>query len=113
MTKHPAYPTPRRNQISADATHPFDLDEYLHHVCQIDDHIDEEAFAQGYGLPIQTLSEDDLRFLRDFILGSAIYIEQLESFLSECSDDFWEDREHAYRIVTALLIRHYEYELEG
>jgi hypothetical protein len=75
--------------------------------------VDDPEFAEGFGLPINTLTEDDLRFLRDFILSSAMYVEQLEAFLCDSSDDFWEAREQAYRIITALLIRHYEYELEG
>ncbi len=81
--------------------------------------VDEEEFAEGFGasstmsLPITPFTEDDLRFLRDFILGTAMYVEELESLASEQSDDFWEAREHAYRIITALLIRHYEYELEA
>jgi len=74
---------------------------------------DGPDFAEGYGLPIQPFTEDDLRFLRDFILSSAMYVEELESLICDTSDDFWEAREHAYRIITALLIRHYEYELEG
>jgi hypothetical protein len=86
----------------------FDLDTYLDNLCQVD----EEEFAEGYGLPIHSLTEDDLRFLRDFILSSAMYVEQLEAFLFDSSDDFWQAREQAYRIITALLIRHYEYELE-
>jgi hypothetical protein len=86
----------------------FDLDTYLDNLCQVD----EEEFAEGYGLPIHSLTEDDLRFLRDFILSSAMYVEQLEAFLFGSSDDFWQAREQAYRIITALLIRHYEYELE-
>jgi hypothetical protein len=99
----------------------YDLDEYLDHLNQIDNErnmnetpfVDEPEFAEGYGLPINTLTEDDLRFLRDFILSSAMYVEQLEAFLCDSSNDFWEAREQAYRIITALLIRHYEYELEG
>jgi hypothetical protein len=75
--------------------------------------VDDPEFADGFGLPINSLTEDDLRFLRDFILSSAMYVEQLEAFLCDSSDDFWEAREQAYRIITALLIRHYEYELEG
>jgi len=73
---------------------------------------DDEQFSEDYGLPIQPFTEDDLRFLRDFILSTAMYVEQLESLLCDTSDDFWEAREQAYRIITALLIRHYEYELE-
>jgi|GEM_PF-3915332 hypothetical protein len=75
--------------------------------------IDDEEFAEGYGLPIAPFTEEDLRFLRDFILSTALYVEQLEAFVCDSSDDFWEAREHAYRIITALLIRQYEYELEG
>jgi len=74
---------------------------------------DGEDFADDFGLPITPFTEDDLRFLRDFILGSAMYVEELESVVYKTSDDFWEAREHAYRIITALLIRHYEYEMEG
>ncbi|MFI5201074.1 MAG: hypothetical protein ACHQNE_01645 [Candidatus Kapaibacterium sp.] len=73
---------------------------------------DNEEFAENFGLPITPFTEDDLRFLRDFILGTAMYVEELESVVSEQSDEFWQAREHAYRIITALLIRHYEYELE-
>ncbi len=129
MSNQPTFATPRMNRISnadhariaADAPRAFDLDEYLDHLCQIDDprfvdenrFIDDPDFAEGYGLPIHSLTEDDLRFLRDFILSSAMYVEQLEAFLCDTSDDFWEAREQAYRIITALLIRHYEYELEG
>ncbi len=81
--------------------------------------VDEEDFAEDFGasstmfLPITPFTEDDLRFLRDFILGTAMYVEQLESLVCDQSDDFWQAREHAYRIITALLIRHYKYELEG
>jgi hypothetical protein len=74
---------------------------------------DNPEYADNYGLPIEPFTEDDLRFLRDFILSSAMYVEQLEGLLCDTSDDFWEAREHAYRIITALLIRHYEYELDG
>ena len=105
-----------RNPNADRSPRAFDLDEYLDHLCQIDDEnrfVDEPDFAEGYGLPISSLTEEDLRFLRDFILSSAMYVEQLESFLCDSSDDFWEAREQAYRIITALLIRHYEYELEG
>jgi hypothetical protein len=117
MSNYPLFTTPKttRNRTPADAHDAFqessracELDEYLDHLCQIDD----PDFAEGYGLPINTLTEDDLRFLRDFILSSAMYVEQLEAFLCDSSDDFWQAREHAYRIITALLIRHYEYELE-
>lgn len=96
-----------------DADPAYTLDPFLDPLCLTDD----EAFADGYGLspamPIAPFTEDDLRFLRDFILGTAMYVEQLESVVCDQSDDFWQAREHAYRIITALLIRHYEYELEG
>ncbi|GEM_PF-4409355 len=57
-------------------------------------------------------SEGDLRFLRDFILSSATYVEELESLVCDSSEDFWEAREHAYRIVTAALINYFLYEME-
>lgn len=130
MSNYPLFTAPKttRSRMSSDARDSlqqapcaYDLDEYLDHLCQIDNEriaddpefVDEPEFADGYGLPINSLTEDDLRFLRDFILSSAMYVEQLESFLCDSSDDFWEAREQAYRIITALLIRHYEYELEG
>jgi hypothetical protein len=56
--------------------------------------------------------ETDLRFLRDFILSSAMYIEQLEAIANHMSDEFWEAREHAYKIVTGLLIEHFWYDME-
>jgi hypothetical protein len=118
------YQTTRLNDASARTTVPpprfaddadpeHTLDPFLDPRCMTDD----EEFAEDYGLsptmPIAPFTEDDLRFLRDFILGTALYVEQLESLICDPSDDFWEAREHAYRIITALLIRHYEYELEG
>jgi hypothetical protein len=124
MSNYPLFSAPKttRSRMSSDARDSFqesprayDLDEYLDHLCQVDKRsfVDDPEFAEAYGLPINSLTEDDLRFLRDFILSSAMYVEQLEAFLSDTSDDFWEAREQAYRIITALLIRHYEYELEG
>ena len=74
---------------------------------------DDEAFARGFGFPSITLSEEDFRFLRDFILGSAMYVEQLENLVSESSDEFWEAREHAYRLITNALIGFYEYEMKS
>jgi hypothetical protein len=117
MSNQPTYAAPRmtRTNPTDHAPRVYDLDEYLDRLCQIDEShfVDEPEFAEGFGLPISSLTEEDLRFLRDFILSSAMYVEQLESFLCDSSDDFWEAREQAYRIITALLIRHYEYELEG
>ncbi|MDP4198319.1 MAG: hypothetical protein Q8922_04625 [Bacteroidota bacterium] len=57
--------------------------------------------------------ESDLRFLRDFILSCALYVEELESALCDRSDNFWEAREHAYRIITSLLIDVFRYEMAG
>ncbi|GEM_PF-3961785 len=87
--------------------------------------VDREEFAIGYGNPhfddVDDSYDDessaspgplcgaDLRFLRDFILGSAFYVEQLEMYLCDSSDDFWQAREHAYRIITAALIHEYEF----
>jgi hypothetical protein len=57
------------------------------------------------------LSVEDINYIRDFIVGSALYVEELETQISERSDDFWESREHAYRIITGLLIDLYQYEM--
>ena len=57
--------------------------------------------------------ESDLRFLRDFILHCALYIEELEADAEDTSPDFWEAREHAYRIITSLLVDVYRYERDG
>ncbi|HEY3876377.1 MAG TPA: hypothetical protein VGM92_12955 [Candidatus Kapabacteria bacterium] len=76
--------------------------------------IDLPEFADDFGLPFDpiAITEEDLRFLRDFILSSATYVEQLESLVCESSDDFWEGREHAYRLITNILLGYYEYEME-
>jgi len=47
--------------------------------------------------------ERDLRFLRDFILNMGDYVEELESIAGDTSDDFWQAREHAYRIAATML----------
>ncbi len=108
MTNHTTFHTPNTKMPYYDRL----LDDQ-----QFDDACDLVSFdddaAAPMELPISPFTEDDLRFLRDFILGTAMYVEQLEAIASEQSDEFWQAREHAYRIVTAVLIRHYEYELEG
>jgi hypothetical protein len=117
MSNRPTYSAPcmTRTFLADTAPRAYDREELLDLPDQSDRNqfVDEPEYADGYGLPIRSLTEDDLRFLRDFILSSAMYVEQLESFLCDSSDDFWKAREDAYRIITALLIRHYEYELEG
>ncbi|HWF43757.1 MAG TPA: hypothetical protein VG537_03855 [Candidatus Kapabacteria bacterium] len=70
----------------------------------LDEILDEEEIA---GL----LSVEDINYIRDFIVGSALYVEELENQISERSDDFWESREHAYRIITGLLIDLYQFEM--
>lgn len=57
--------------------------------------------------------ESELRFLRDFILSCALYVEELECALCDRSEEFWEAREHAYRIITGLLVDVFRYELAG
>ncbi len=69
----------------------------------------DDDIANDFECPF---TEGDLRFLRDFILSSAMYVEELESLVCDSSDDFWEAREHAYRIVTSMLITHFLYEME-
>ena len=51
---------------------------------------------------------DDIRFVRDFILNSSLYISDLEAALGEARHEFWEAREHAYRIVSQILSDLYE-----
>jgi hypothetical protein len=53
---------------------------------------------------IPSISMEDLDYLRYFIIHSANYVEELESAVCERSDLFWDAREHAYRIVTSMLI---------
>lgn len=50
------------------------------------------------------LTPEQLLFLSNFIKETAFYIEQLESFVGEYLDEFWEDREYAYHLTTDLLI---------
>jgi len=77
--------------------------------------VDDNPFAYSNTNPSEMcdiLTEEDLRFLRDFILGMGMYVDQLESLLSDTSEEFWQAREHAYRIVTNMLIKNFLYELE-
>lgn len=76
----------------------------------------EDDFEPDFGFLGDTdvelsLPEADLRFIRDFILGSAAYVEELENTVCDRSDEYWEAREHAYRIITGLLIELYKYEM--
>src|SRR5687768_14670239 len=50
------------------------------------------------------LTSEQLLFLSNFIKETAFYIEQLESYIGEYLDEFWEDREYAYHLTTDLLI---------
>ena len=74
-----------------------------------DDHLDDDL--DGYEDFDEILPAEDIRFLREFIVSSALYVEQLEDEICERSDEFWESREHAYRIITGLLIDLYRYEM--
>jgi len=56
---------------------------------------------------------ENINYLREFILSSALYVESLENAVCDRSDEYWEAREHAYRIITAMLIDLYQYETEG
>ena len=55
---------------------------------------------------------DDLRYLRDFILNCSLYVIDLESAIGEEHKEFWEAREHAYRIISSLLSDLYRFELD-
>ncbi|HET6510542.1 MAG TPA: hypothetical protein VFH43_00005 [Candidatus Kapabacteria bacterium] len=50
------------------------------------------------------LTPEQLLFLTNFIKDTAFYVEQLESYIGEYLDEFWEDREYAYHLTTDLLI---------
>lgn len=50
------------------------------------------------------LTPEQLLFLSNFIKDTAFYVEQLESYIGEYLDEFWEDREYAYHLTTDLLI---------
>lgn len=50
------------------------------------------------------LSTEQLLFLSNFIKETAFYMEQLESYIGEYLDQFWEDREYAYHLMTDMLI---------
>ena len=65
--------------------------------------VQEEGMSRTEpALAITPLEAD---FLADFIANSAFYVEQLEDLVGEEMIDFWQCREHAYRIITQLLIR--------
>ncbi len=86
---------------------PFDEDVPL----DSDTDFDTECGTIGETNVQLSLPEADLRFVRDFILGSAAYVEELENFACDRSDEYWEAREHAYRIITGLLIDVYRYDM--
>ncbi len=50
------------------------------------------------------LSTEQILFLSNFIKETAFYMEHLESFIGEYLDQFWEDREYAYHLMTDMLI---------
>jgi hypothetical protein len=74
---------------------------------------DDPEFCDVYG-PMDELWYDEasLRFLRDFILNCSLYVSELEETVRRESSDFWEAREHAYQIVSELLIDLYQQEQE-
>ena len=54
--------------------------------------------------PTDGLNAKELEFLANFISGTAFYVESLEEYLGETLGDFWQAREHAYHIITGLLL---------
>jgi hypothetical protein len=75
--------------------------------------LDNDGF-QDVPVVIEDLTEApeiamaDLDYLRFFIIHSADYVEELESAVCDRSDEFWDSREHAYRIITGMLIDQWE-----
>ena len=72
------------------------------------DGFEDVPVAVGELTDLPEVSLHDLDYLRYFIIHSAEYVEELESALCERSDTFWESREHAYRIITGMLIDQWE-----
>ena len=74
--------------------HEFDYDD----PDMMDLFADEEPWA----------NTEDIIFVRDFILNSSLYIFDLEAALGSAyaseQHEFWEAREHAYQIVSKLLV---------
>lgn len=58
----------------------------------------------GKGKSTLPIAHDDLRFVTDFIRGSAFYIEDLEERLGEDLNDFWRSREQALNILCGWLM---------
>jgi hypothetical protein len=73
------------------------------------DLMDIELFAQQK----PWANSDDIKAVRDFILNCSLYITDLETAIGEARQEFWEAREHAYRIISALLIDLNQYDCEG
>lgn len=72
---------------------------------------DDPDFCELYGpMDEPWMNEVGLRALRDFILNCSDYVAQLERRLGDERLEFWEAREHAYHIVSQLLIELYEQE---
>jgi hypothetical protein len=62
--------------------------------------IEKAALAR----PTDGLSGKELEFLANYISGTGFYVESLEEYLGETLGDFWQAREHAYHIITGLLL---------
>ena len=111
-------PSPARTTSSSD---PWEEDQYaslgFESEAPTDDELarydDEEETVETASVGRPVLAEESLRFLRDFIIGSGAYVEELESETCDRSDEYWESRDEAYRIITGLLIDTYRYELAG
>lgn len=74
----------------------------------LDDGFDDVPVSSDELTDIPEISMYDLDYLRFFIIHSADYVEELESAVCERSETFWESREHAYRIITGMLIDQWE-----
>lgn len=66
-------------------------------------HAELQGSTTSFGIH-RSLTTEQLLFLTNFIKDTAFYVEQLESYIGEYLDDFWEEREHAYHLTTDLLI---------
>jgi hypothetical protein len=88
----------------------IEIDENISNF-DVDDGFQDVPVSSDELTDVPQVSMEDLDYLRYFIIHSANYVEELESAVCERSDIFWDAREHAYRIVTGLLIDVWEAQL--
>jgi hypothetical protein len=76
------------------------------------DYDDPDCWDLYHDVEGPVVDEVGLRALRDFILNCSLYVSDLETALGQEQQEFWEAREHAYNIISTLLIDLYQYDFE-